>query len=207
MSKKAFGAIVAALIGLSASAQAADLYGQRRAAPYAQPQPLVFSWVGPYIGANLGYSWGDITNSRTEPSGIFGGLQAGYNWQAGAWVFGVEGDIQLNSADDTFAPWKFANPWFGTARGRLGYAFSNVLVYGTGGLAFGSVRGETFGLSETHSGIGWTVGLGAEMALNKNWSAKAEYLYTDLSDKNFTITGLPNGYQFGIIRLGVNYHF
>ena len=45
------------------------------------------------------------------------------------------------------------------------------------------------------------------MALNKNWSAKAEYLYVDLSDKNFTITGLPNGYQFGVIRLGVNYHF
>ena len=75
------------------------------------------------------------------------------------------------------------------------------------GLAFGEIRGETFLLSENHGTIGWTAGAGVEMALNKNWSAKAEYLYVDLSDKNFTITGLPNGYQFGVIRLGVNYHF
>ena len=205
MRKTVFGAIVFAAMSM-ASAQAADLGYQRRAEPYA-PQPLVYSWVGPYIGANLGYGWGDITHNPTSPSGVLGGIQSGYNWQTGAWVFGLEGDVQINGADDTFAPWKFSNPWFGTARGRVGYAFNNVLVYGTGGLAFGEVRGETFLLSENHGTIGWTAGAGVEMALNKNWSAKAEYLYVDLSDKNFTITGLPNGYQFGVIRLGVNYHF
>lgn len=208
MSKKTFGAIVFAAISMTASAQAADIqYGQRRAAPYAEPQPLVYSWVGPYIGGNLGYGWGDVTHNTTHPSGVLGGVQAGYNWQTGPLVFGIEADVQLNGSDDTFAPWKFSNPWFGTARGRVGYAYSNILFYGTGGLAFGGLRGETFGLSETHSTIGWTAGLGAEFALSKNWSAKAEYLYVDLSDKNFTITGLPNGYQFGVVRLGVNYHF
>ena len=206
MRKTVFGAIVFAAMSMVVSAQAADLGHQRRAEPYAA-QPLVYSWVGPYIGANLGYGWGDITHNPTSPSGVFGGIQAGYNWQTGAWVFGLEGDVQINGADDTFAPWKFSNPWFGTARGRVGYAFNNGLVYGTGGLAFGEVRGETFLLSENHGTIGWTAGAGVEMALNKNWSAKAEYLYVDLSDKNFTITGLPNGYQFGVIRLGVNYHF
>ena len=206
MRKTVFGAIVSAAMSLAVSAQAADLGYQRRAEPYA-PQPLVYSWVGPYIGANLGYGWGDISHNPTSPSGVLGGVQAGYNWQTGAWVFGLEGDVQISGADDTFAPWKFSNPWFGTARGRVGYAFNNVLVYGTGGLAFGEVRGETFLLSENHGTIGWTAGAGVEMALNKNWSAKAEYLYVDLSDKNFTITGLPNGYQFGVIRLGVNYHF
>ena len=206
MRKAAFGAIVFAAMGMAVSAQAADLQYQRRAEPYAV-QPLVYSWVGPYIGANLGYGWGDITNNPTKPSGVLGGVQAGYNWQSGAWVFGLEGDVQINGADDTFAPWKFSNPWFGTARGRVGYAFNNFLVYGTGGLAFGEVSGQNFFLTENHGSIGWTAGAGVEMALNKNWSAKAEYLYVDLSDKNFTITGLPNGYQFGVIRLGVNYHF
>ena len=71
-------------------------------------------------------------------------------------MFGLEGDLQANGADDTFAPWKFSNPWFGTARGRVGYAFNNVLFYGTGGLAFGELKGETFGLSESHTTVSYT---------------------------------------------------
>ena len=92
-------------------------------------------------------------------------------------------------------------------RGRAGYAFNNVLFYGTGGLAFGELRGETFGLSESHTTAGWTAGVGAEVGLAQNWSAKIEYLYVDLADSNFTITGVSNGYQFGLVRAGVNYHF
>jgi outer membrane immunogenic protein len=124
------------------------------------------------------------------------------------WVFGIEGDIAATGASDTFAPWKFSNPWFGTVRGRVGYAINNVLFYGTGGLAFGELRGETFGLAESHTNAGWTLGLGAEVGLAPNWSAKIEYLYVDLSDSTFTtITGLSNGSRFGLVRGGVNYHF
>ena len=112
-------------------------------------------------------------------------------------MFGVEGDIEATGADDTFAPWKFSNPWFGTVRGRVGYAFNNILFYGTGGLAFGELRGETFGLSESHTTAGWTAGVGAEFGLAPNWSAKIEYLYVDLSDSRFIITGTSNGYRFG----------
>jgi outer membrane immunogenic protein len=206
---KRFMSGAAALIaaGWSASAPAADLsYGSR--APYTVNQPLnAFSWAGPYLGANLGYDWGSVANNPTRPSGFQGGVQAGYNWQTGGFVWGVEGDLEVNGANDTFAPWKFSNPWFGTARGRAGYAFSNVLFYGTGGLAFGQLQGETFGLSETHTNVGWTLGLGAEFAFAPNWSAKLEYLYFDLANSNFTITGASNGYQFGVIRAGVNYHF
>ncbi|WP_292612866.1 outer membrane beta-barrel protein, partial [Nitrobacter sp. 62-13] len=129
------------------------------------------------------------------------------NWQSGPLVFGLEGDIQASAADDTFAPWKFSNPWFGTVRGRLGYAFNNVLVYGTGGLAFGELRAETFGLSESHTNAGWTLGVGAEFGIYQNWTAKVEYLYVDLSSSNFSITGAPNSYQYGLVRAGVNYHF
>jgi len=190
---------------LVTSAAAADLpYRQ----PYTVNQPLnAYSWAGPYLGANLGYAWGSVENSATKPDGVFGGAQAGYNWQNGQFVFGLEGDIQASAADDTFAPWKFSNPWFGTVRGRLGYAFNNVLVYGTGGLAFGELRAETFGLSESHTNAGWTLGVGAEFGIYQNWTAKVEYLYVDLSSSNFSITGASNSYQFGLVRAGVNYHF
>ena len=111
--------------------------------------------------------------------------------RSGHWVFGVEGDIEATAAEDTFAPWKFSNPWFGTLRGRAGYAISNVLFYGTGGLAFGELTGQTFGLSESHTTAGWTAGLGAEVGLAPHWSAKIEYLYVDLSSSQFvTVTGM-----------------
>lgn len=189
------------------SAHAADFaYGSR--APYTVNQPLnAYSWAGPYLGGNLGYEWGSVSNNPTKPSGFVGGATAGYNWQSTHWVFGVEGDIEATGADDTFAPWKFSNPWFGTVRGRAGYAFSNVLFYGTAGLAFGELKGQTFGLNESHTTAGWTAGLGAEVGLTPNWSAKIEYLYVDLSDSQFAITGVSNGYRFGTIRAGVNYHF
>src|ERR1700760_2801546 len=199
---------VAALIaaGWVTSAQAADLYGSR--APYTVNQPLnAYSWAGPYLGGNIGYAWGSVDNNPTNPGGLVGGVQGGYNWQSGPVAFGVEGDIQATGADETFAPWKFSNPWFGTVRGRIGYAFSNIMFYGTGGLAFGELRGETFGLSESHTNVGWTAGVGAEFGLVQNWTAKIEYLYVDLASDNFTITGASNGYQFGLVRAGVNYHF
>jgi outer membrane immunogenic protein len=202
-----FIALVAlALIGTGASAQAADMYGSR--APYTVQQPLnVYSWAGPYVGANVGYGWGDITHSIASPSGVNGGIQAGYNWQFGQWVVGIEGDFQGNGASDTFAAWKFSNPWFGTLRGRGGFAMNNILIYGTGGLAFGNVRAEVLNLSENHTVAGWTLGVGAEIGITQNWSAKVEYLYVNLNDSQFALTAMPNGYQFSVVRLGVNYKF
>jgi outer membrane immunogenic protein len=207
MKRVVLGAMGMALLGLAASAEAADLYAPR--APYTVNAPLnSFSWAGPYIGGNLGYEWGSVSNNPTKPSGFTGGVQAGYNWQRGPWVFGVEGDIEATAANDTFAPWKFSNPWFGTLRGRAGYAISNVLFYGTGGLAFGELTGQTFGLSESHTTAGWTAGVGAEVGLAPRWSAKIEYLYVDLSSSQFvTVTGTQNAYRFGTFRAGVNYHF
>ena len=201
------GAAALAAVGWTASAEAADLnYGQR--APYTVNQPLnAYSWAGPYLGGNLGYEWGSVSNNPAKPSGFVGGVQAGYNFQNGPWVFGVEGDIQAAGADDTFAPWKFSNPWFGTLRGRAGYAFSNVLFYGTAGLAFGELRAQTFGWTESHTSAGWTIGAGAEVGFAPNWSAKLEYLYIDLSTSQFAITGVSNGYSASVVRAGVNYHF
>lgn len=206
MKRFVWGTLALALAG-TVSARAADMnYGR---APYTVNQPLnAYSWAGPYLGGTLGYEWGETSRNPTKPSGFVGGVTAGYNWQFGSpWVFGIEGDIQATGADDTFAPWKFSNPWFGTVRGRAGYAFSNILVYGTAGLAFGELKGQTFGLTETHISAGWTAGLGAEVGFAPHWSAKIEYLYVDLSDSAFAITGVSNGYRSNLIRAGVNYHF
>jgi outer membrane immunogenic protein len=205
MGRFVWGALALIAAGWTTSARAADLYG----APNTIRQSLLRpdSWAGPYLGGNLGYAWGSVANNPTKPSGFVGGVQAGYNWRNGTWVFGIEGDIQATGAEDTFAPWKFSNPWFGTVRGRAGFAFNNVLFFGTGGLAFGELRATTFGVTESHTNAGWTLGVGAEMEFAQNWSAKVEYLYVDLANSNFVITGASNGYRFGLIRAGVNYHF
>lgn len=195
----------ALLAGTATAALAADL--PRGTSPYSAPQSSVYNWAGFYAGANLGYEWGKITNTSGSPSGVTGGLQAGYNWQNGQFVFGGETDIQFSGADDTFAPYKFSNPWFGTLRGRIGYAFSNILVYATGGLAYGDVKGKSGSLTETKTQVGWTLGAGAEVGLAANWSAKVEYLYMDLGSRSYSITGADNGLEASVLRLGVNYHF
>ena len=193
-------------VASSAAAVAAD--SPARSPTTAPAAPAAgYNWAGAYAGVNPGYQWGDTTNNPTNPSGLAGGVQLGYNWQSGAFVFGGETDLQISGADDTFAPWKFSNPWFGTLRGRAGYAVNNVLFYGTLGLAYGGVRGEVVGLSESKTHIGWTAGAGVEVGLNPAWSARAEYLYIDLSDRAYTITGVKNGVESNLLRFGVNYHF
>jgi outer membrane immunogenic protein len=199
----AFGA--ASAVAMSGLAIAADLPGGPY---YTTPEPLsAYSWAGPYLGATLGYEWGGVDNSRTHPSGIAGGVEAGYNWQRGAFVFGGETDIQLSGADDTVSPFEFSNPWFGTIRGRAGVTLNNVLVYGTAGLSYGNLRADTFNLTESHTSLGWVAGAGVEVGFTPHWSAKAEWLYLDLSDSGFSVTGSNNGLAADLLRMGVNYHF
>ncbi len=202
MKKNVFVAAVVAMAAVSSTAGAADMY--------AQPRLGGYSWTGPYVGANLGYQWGSTTNNGTRPSGFAGGLQAGYNMQRDQFVFGAETDIQLSGAEETFAQWKFSNPWFGTLRARAGVAFnSNFLFYGTFGLAYGGLKAHstTAGISESKTHIGWTAGVGMEVAIAGNWSAKAEYLYIDLADRAYALTGVSNGLESSLLRLGVNYRF
>jgi outer membrane immunogenic protein len=196
--------LAAAASLLAGAASAADLPRPS----YYNPTASYYGWTGPYLGGNLAYEWGRTSNNPTDPSGFAGGAQGGYNWQTGQFVFGGEADIQLSGANDLVTPWKFSNPWFGTLRGRAGIAFSNFLAYGTLGFAVGELEAETVGLaSESHTSVGWTAGGGIEMGLSQNWSAKAEYLYLDLSSSNFALTGASNGFTASLFRLGVNYHF
>ena len=205
MSKFVLRALALIAAGWTMSAKAADLNYGRAYTSNQRYDP--YSWAGPYLGGNLGYAWGSVANNPTKPSGFVGGVQAGYNWQNGAWVFGLEGDIQATGAEETFAPWKFSNPWFGTLRGRIGVTFSNVLVYATGGLAYGRGRLAFAGLTETHTDAGWTAGGGIEVGLTPHWSAKVEYLYFDLGNQSYVLTGTNNGLTSNLLRFGVNYRF
>lgn len=209
MKRLLLAASIAIVGAAGGTALAADLGPQPYySSPSSSPGPI-FNWQGFYAGANLGYEWGTVSGASPEPSGIAGGIQGGYNWQQNQLVYGLEADLGLTSADDTFAPYKFSNPWFGTVRGRVGYAFDKVLAYATGGLAFGDLVATTTatGVDETKTEIGWTVGLGAEYGFNANWSAKVEYLYMDLGSRTFSTTGTDNGLSASLFRVGLNYHF
>lgn len=208
--KMLFRAIMAAAAAAAAftttPAAAADFYG--KAPAFAAAPFNGYNWNGAYVGLNLGYQFGKVTNwGTTEPNGIAGGGQIGYNWQYGQFVFGAEADIQGSAASDTFAAWKFSNPWFGTIRGRAGYAMNNVLVYATGGLAYGGGRVDLGAFTESQNHLGWTIGGGVEVGLTPNWTARAEYLYVRLEDQGYVLTGVQNGFQSNVFRLGVNYRF
>ena len=192
-------------------------------------------WAGLYAGGNLGngvarntsaHSIGAPLGPLTEtfdvtPSGILGGLQVGYNWQAANWVYGLEADIQGSAQESqqtcgiscvplSVTQIKQEMPWFGTVRGRLGYSLGPALFYATGGLAYGEVKNtinETVGavapasisLKQTKSG--YTVGAGIETPMHPifgwtfpNWSIRTEYLYVDLGTvtDNYTYGGAPH---------------
>jgi outer membrane immunogenic protein len=208
--KKKKTATVAAVAVASAltlgAARAADLPRIPYAGTAPYPAYPTYNWIGPYIGVNLGYQWGSATNSGANPSGILGGAQGGYNWQIGEFVFGAEADLQFSGADDMFAAWKFSNPWFGTLRGRAGYAMNNVMLYATFGLAYGGGSIQIAGLTESNTHVGWAAGAGMEVGLTPNWSAKAEYLFVDLSDQRYVLFA-NTGFESSILRLGVNYRF
>jgi outer membrane immunogenic protein len=196
------------ICGAAAIAMAAGSAAAADFPPYPAPGPIGgYAWTGPYIGGNLGYQWASTTHNPTRPWGIAGGLQGGYNWQTGAFVFGGEADLTLSSASDTFAPWKFSNRWFGTLRGRAGYGFNNILVYATLGFAFGGGRVDVGGASEGKTHLGWAAGGGMEVGLTSAWSARVEYLFVDLSDRPYGLTGVGNGFESSVLRLGVNYRF
>ena len=200
-------AVVAfALFAGPATAVAADI--QRGSAPYYAPSaPLpAYSWMGPYIGVNLGYQWGLATNSGANPDGFAGGLEGGYNWQTGQFVYGLETDLQLSGSNDTFAGWKFSNPWFGTLRGRAGVAMNNVLLYATLGLAYGNGTIDVGTQTETKTHFGWAGGAGMEVGPHAELVGKGRILFVDLSDRRYVLFG-NTGFESSILRFGVNYRF
>lgn len=232
-----------AFAGLVTSASAADL---RSRYPVKAPVSAYYDWSGFYVGMNAGYGVGSssMTQSFTPatdggyhlgvgPAGWLGGVQFGYNWQTGPWVFGAEADIQAAALKDGLC-FDFCGvltynveqklPWFATVRGRVGYAAGPVLLYGTAGAAFTTVKtsltainGATVSENFNDARAGWTVGAGIETALSGGWSAKLEYLYMDFGSISHSISdpflgaSNPNTFSFDVreqlVRVGLNYRF
>ena len=180
-----------------------------------------FTWDGWYLGVTGGYGWGSArfttpavgTGPSFKTGGADVGATLGFNAQSGSMVYGLETDVSrnwLHGTNGTTPPCpgcQLSNPWFGTFRGRIGYAPSMTMYYLTGGLAYGGVRvRDTFGGDETHTRTGWTAGGGVEHALSRRWSAKLEYLYVDLGKPKFG-GGLTTRFHENIARLGLNAHF
>lgn len=170
-------------------AQAGDWGG----GPYA----VANSWAGPYVGGTLGFVQANASASINDPtfgtisasgsgSQIAVGALAGYNWQHGNQVFGIETDLDLPSGWD----------YFGTLRGRYGVVSGNWLYYGTAGLSFaGSGGASGYGYSYGgYSNVGFVVGGGAETKINDRVTAGVEGLYYGLMDDTQTITVLDERY-------------
>jgi outer membrane immunogenic protein len=202
---------------------------------------------------------GSITSGSFDMNGGIAGGQAGYNWQTSNWVLGLEADIQWSGergsalfrcgatatggvclpgltflppgATGTTLALEQSLEWFGTVRGRAGLlATPKVLLYATGGLAYGSIKSNGviagfnpngLGLaalgSNTDTRVGWTVGAGVEGMITQNWTAKLEYLYMDLGRFNagtFTLApaspiaaNVSSKFTDHILRAGINYKF
>ena len=201
-----------------------------------------FSWTGPYLGVHCGYAWGRSTTSSSDgfdeappaisvpvnDSGWTCGGQAGFNWQAANWVYGVESDLGYlrlygetlrNTPGDHFATAKFG--WYGTLTGRIGPTWDRSMLYLKGGAAVARIRntgGDDNPSNPDSSDFtdsnktkwGWALGAGFEQALQPNWSWKVEYLYMDFGK---TSSGNQDGDTYEhrnkvhTVKFGLNYRF
>jgi outer membrane immunogenic protein len=212
------------------------------------PAYAAVNWSGWYAGVNGGGAWANdnqlvdlVSNAPSKfyglsPSGGFGGGQIGYNLQ-GVWhphlVLGLEADIQgagisgRGSVTDTGTPpatfhFRSDLDYFGTVRGRVGYASGSTLVYLTGGLAYGglSLSSDDFGTQKYNStAVGYVLGGGFEYSINPAWSVKVEYQYLNFGKNDPTGNGgtfaqdvVLNGGagqkddDYHTVRAGLNYH-
>jgi outer membrane immunogenic protein len=229
---------------------AADLPTKK--GPPPAPVAAPFSWTGFYLGGNIGvvFDPDSVTNlfsndqafgsllppgatNKLSPTGLLGGVTAGYNLQTSNLVFGLEGDFDLTSARASFSDntcgglcWTHSADLssFADARVRVGYAFDRFLPFVTGGVVYGDFSNTFYNSQNDFPGqftvgrggsFGWVVGGGGEYALDSHWSIKAQYLYMQFPDVTRTID-IPNGgenYSFKfkdsaqIAEVGVNYRF
>jgi outer membrane immunogenic protein len=203
----------------SLSALAADL-----PSPIEPVAPVAyvpaFSWTGFYLGGELGwiqpnprYTTGAVllgapfsVTASSDKNGLTYGILAGFNYQIGQLVLGVEGDFQgwtVGKIRYTAVTGDFLtahSKWGGTIRGRLGYAADRALLYVTGGAAFVSnetsipTTGISIGGDDTR--LGWTAGAGLDYAFTNNWFAGIEYRFSQYQAKTFV-------YPIPILNLGL----
>jgi outer membrane immunogenic protein len=239
---------------LSGQAFAADLPQEPRLSFKDAPADFWPVWPGFYVGGHAGGAWGDTSthdtftyvgdptfNGSLNSTGFIGGAQAGYNFQRGRFVFGIEGDLGylgLNASKsasfhqnsctqkygdgksqtytgqycDVDGKYSVSGGFYGDLTGRVGYAMDRTLFYAKGGFAFlnadfkanyaggnctferGGCGGNknvpsTFNFGQSDTLAGWTIGAGAEYALGRSWSLKAEYQHFDFGSMSYSYSG------------------
>ena len=219
--QKLFLASIAAVGLFGASALASDLPTKApvNKAPIAAPP---YNWSGFYVGANFGGGWssGSLNIAGNSPYGglteFIGGVQAGYNYQAGHLLFGVEGDIDWASFNHPTLPvptlGSVNQKWMSTLAGRVGFVDDRWLVFaklGGGWVqsdATVNLPGSSWSGSNTNSG--WLVGGGVEYGFKAHWTVKLEYDY--LAPSNWTSATVPAvqlNRNLQMIKAGINYKF
>jgi outer membrane immunogenic protein len=191
-------AIVAAVVLLAAPAAAVAQSG---------PAP---NWTGVHAGVHAGVGAGSVRGGSAT-GGLIGG-QVGFNAQADRVVLGVEGDITasgfehkgLNGGGQTFR-----QKWVGSVRGRGGYAFDQVLVYGTVGVTAASNEVSDVGGKADKNTLGWAVGAGAEAKITERVSVRGEVLHYALGTGTYTtpVATYRLDSRNNVLRAGVNYRF
>jgi outer membrane immunogenic protein len=197
----------------------------RAPAAYVPVVSPAYNWSGFYIGLNAGYGFADstwtapgFTSGSFSVDGAMGGATLGGNYQIGQLVLGVEGDYDwqnirgfANNAG-TCISCDTASNWLATVRGRVGYAFDRIMVYGTAGGAFTDIKASLGPLTWASSTeVGWTAGGGIEGAITDNLTAKIEYLYADFGNMSCP-AGSCGGtatvsLKENMVRAGLNYKF
>jgi outer membrane immunogenic protein len=215
-----------------------------KAKSHSSPDPDRM-WSGFSLGINFGYSqsngdtsFNPLPNEASffnlepqtlvvHPHGIIGGVDAGYDMQHGAWVFGLAADfsgtgITTTTRDNTiiqsdgstfsggFLSARETVDWLSTIRGRAGFTVDKrVLFYATGGVAIGgfNFRAETnfqpTGTADYVSDInrikvGWVAGGGIEYHVHHRWSAGVEYLYYDFPNEANAVPSVPANGSFEV---------
>jgi outer membrane immunogenic protein len=229
---------VASVFTLASAANAADMYHAPEGAGGYKDEPVyVAPWTGFYLGVQGGGAWGDSVQTfndagtigstrRFDISGGEGGGTLGYNWEIRRWVLGIETDFSgsdIKGSTGSTASYICGTTCstnvtsFGTLRGRIGYAWNNVLLYGTGGLAYGDIKSDLSGGSVDNWRTGWAAGAGAEYKFTPSWSAKLEWVHVDFdsfqwtnaTNSHYGCTGIhcSTDAKFDVVRAGINYHF
>ncbi len=216
---------------------------------------MPFDWSGIYVGAHAGYGFGETESNlkrqlgfssplgSLDVDGFVGGVHAGITYQMTGFVVGLEADFGGSTVGGSGVDTNplFVGPvhgtwdleWQGSVRARLGYAVDRLLVYGTGGFAYGNAAikasvtsaggggpataaaaaATTTSASEDKFLTGWTLGAGLEYAFTDNLMARVEYRYTDLGEATYSATTAlgAGSASFGVtdsqVLAGISYRF
>jgi outer membrane immunogenic protein len=232
----------------ASNAFAADLPAKTSPPAFAPPSPA-YSWNGCYVGVVGGGNWGSSQHYAADaatdgPLGLLGAAQTGgiglaggvvggtvgCNYQVNNFVFGAEGDYSWtdqHGSANLIAPFKTTDVVeteensIGTLRGRVGYAWDRLLIYGTGG---GAITNEGVSLCDPVNGcvgasknvVGWAAGVGVEYAFWNNFTLKLEYLHADFGSTDFGRLKPSATFTFNerrvsltddMVRIGLNYKF